>query len=178
MDRRIYTLPTGEEITVKPINALAIQHLTTVKGGSPTKPTPPKVQVGTRKNGKPIYELNPDDPDYKQALEEYKVALKNWENEKNLKLVRYILDRGVETLPPDDYLEDNESYLNGMDESEAKYFWLVDSLEDEDGLQALTEFIMGQTMPTEEGIAESLDTFHAEGERDATSDGLSVQTAS
>lgn len=175
---KIYTLPTGDEIEIKPVNALAIQHLSTVKGGMPKRPLPPRVQVGTKKNGKPRYELNPDDPDYKQALIDHQTQVKNWENEKNLKLVQYILDRGVATEPPIEYLNDNQAYLSDMTDGEIKYFWLIDSLSDEQELQDLTEFIMSQTVPTEEGVEEAMSTFHADGERDTTSDLVSVQTTS
>ena len=160
-----YLLPTGEVIELLPVAGLVIQLLTNSNTGKPRKPKMPHVEIGKSKSGKVRTEPNPDDPDYQQALKEYEEKLSDLETEKTMKMFRYLVEYGVANETPDDFIDSHEFYINDMSEKEIKYFWIVEALgNDQDEMGKFTEAIIGITEPTEAGVAESTEKFHANGQ--------------
>ncbi|PJF33698.1 MAG: hypothetical protein CUN57_01455, partial [Phototrophicales bacterium] len=49
-----------------------------------------------------------------------------------------------------------------------KYYWVLSLMVDPAEMETFTEKLASQTMPTAKGIEQSIDTFHADGERDVT----------
>lgn len=151
---RSYTTRQGVTIPLRPIPSMIIKQLNADTSG---KPKPPVVEttVGTKK----IKEINEHDPDYKAALQ-------TWENDKNERMMIYVISRGVCMEPTAQDIERLHEVAPGLTETRLKFTWVLEWLEDEREMAELMIVIMGQTSPTEQGIRDAESTFQGDDQQD------------
>jgi hypothetical protein len=74
--------------------------------------------------------------------------------------MRYVLTEGVEENPPKDFIKRyKELYFPDATTDELKYLWVASFVPDQDDVSLLMRAIMGQTIPTSEGLEEAAATF-------------------
>lgn len=147
----------GTRLTLLPISKLILERLWNDESGKPKIPIIEVTIAGQYKKNEP----NPEDPAYKQALDE-------WQSAKNIGKVRYLVVHGVAESAPDEFVEEYSSYSPGMSAHDLKYLWVLtlfgpDDESQTDGVRVLTEAITGQTAPTAEGLAKAEATFPSNG---------------
>lgn len=88
--------------------------------------------------------------------EQYLIELAEWKQSRERKLIRYLAIKGVDDLPPYDWMREAESYLpDNYSDNDAKYMWIAEKLEDEQEIQRFYTAIAGLTMATADGIEQS-----------------------
>lgn len=147
----------GTRLTLLPIAKLILERLYNDTSGKPKVPIIEVTIAGQYKRN----EANPEDPDYKQALEK-------WQSEKNIGLARYLVIHGIAESAPDEFIEEYRSYSPGMADHDLKYLWVLTKFGPDDatqtqGVKVLSEAITGQTVPTAEGLAKAEATFPSNG---------------
>lgn len=152
---RTYTTRAGVTLKLRPISSMVIYQLQNDKWGMPQ---PPIVTVKLGPNAKPSKQTNPDDPEYKEALEA-------WQRERGNRFVKYVWDRGILDKCPKEDSERLREFLPGGTEADIHYTWICEQLADDDEIGELTDAIIGQTAPTEAGIAEAEATFPGNSEQ-------------
>jgi hypothetical protein len=145
--------PSGKRLVIQQVSALAIQ---TIQTSGKDKPQPPWVEMEVR-GGLRKRERNPDDPDYRAEL-------KKWESSRGSRLMQYVLCNGVIGEPPADFADEYEAYIDIDNPAEVKMLWIGTLLNNEES-EALTNAIVEMTTPTEEGIAQSEETFQDDSEQ-------------
>jgi hypothetical protein len=154
-ERGMYVTRSGIELALVKVPYLVLERLLNDKSG---RPKPPIVEVtiaGKYKNR----EANPNDPDYKQALGE-------WESEYQFRLFRYLFSKGVQCDVPSEFVKEHLEFFPGSSEAFLQYLFVCTLLEDDpDEIAALSDAIMGQTMPTQSGLEVSADQFQRDGKR-------------
>lgn len=152
-ERGVFVTSTGSELTLRPIPSLILERLYNATAGKPEKPKVPMVEVTIGKSHK-TKEENPNDPDYKAALEQYEKDLNAWEQAKGTRIMMYLLTAGVAGTPPEEFVTDHRFFFPDATTSEMKYIWVASQIPDDD-LEALNLAITGQTKPTAKGLEES-----------------------
>jgi hypothetical protein len=147
-------LGTGSTWRIQKVSAMAVYAIQASQVGKPSIPWV-EVEVGGKLKRR---ERNPDDPDYKKAL-------KSWENERSMVLMRYMILNGVVDEPAEGYEQLIEGLVDTDKADEVKFFWIAEQC-DEVAMGELMEAISEFAMPTEEGIAEAEENFPGEGERE------------
>jgi hypothetical protein len=145
-------LGNGTEWRCQQVSAMALYAIQSSQVGKPGVPWV-EVEVGGKKVRR---ERNPDDPQYKEAL-------KKWENERAMTLMRYMVLNGVLDEPPNGYEELIEGLVDTDNANEVKFMWIAEQC-DEVALAELTEALSNLAQPTEEGVAEAEDRFPPDGE--------------
>jgi hypothetical protein len=152
-ERTYKTRGSGVTYRLRPINAMALYQLQNDKWGLPQ---PPVVEVGIGGKGKRHKEANPDDPEYKEKL-------RLWEQERGNRFIKYVIIKGIEDEPGRAEIDRLKEFLPGGSASDLKYLWVTETLEGEDEIGDIVGAIVGQTIPTEEGVAEAEATFPSDG---------------
>lgn len=160
---RTYTTRRGVVLTLRPIPLTLIRQIKNDKWGMPQPPVE-TVRIGPKKT--PVKQTNPDDP-------AYKLAFAKWEEDCNFRFLAYVFTRGIETEPDPADVERLQEFTPGASPALLKNAWIMEQLADDDEMGTLAELIMGQTMPTQEGVNEAEAEFRSDGERD-TDQELSV----
>lgn len=147
----------GTRLTLLPIAKLILERLYNDQSGKPKVPIIEVTIAGQYKKN----ESNPEDPDYKKALDQ-------WQSEKNIGLARYLVTHGIAESAPEEFADEYRSYAPGMADHDLKYLWVLtkfgpDDASQTEGVKVLSEAITGQTVPTKEGIAKAEATFPGNG---------------
>lgn len=143
----------GTVLTMKPIPKLLLERLYNSQEGKPKVPVVEVMIAGQF----PRKESNPEDPDYKQALEE-------WQTAKNLRIVRFVIINGIVDPAPDCFVRENSEFFPDETEGGMKYLWIVSLLGSEgEDLQLLSEALMSQTAVTEKGVELASNSFPGDG---------------
>lgn len=155
VEDRTYTTITGAVLNLRPVSSVVVQNMRADNYG---KPQPPSVTsfIGPKK--KPVTEVNADDPEYKQRLTA-------WQEEKNLRMTKYVVVKGVENRPSREDKDRLREYFPGADDSVLKFNWVLEALGSDDELGRFVEILIGQTTPTAGGVADSEATFPSDRER-------------
>lgn len=152
--RGVFITSKGEEIQLsnKPVSALIVQQIQ-----NQGKPSIPKVEITLLGKHKQL-EANPEHPGYKAELKE-------WEENSNLAVLRYLCVVGVKGDAPADFIEEHRVFFPNATAAEMKYLWVASRIPDDD-LASFTEAVMGQSVPTAKGLEESANSFRREDQRD------------
>jgi len=167
-ERRIFVARDGTEVRLKPISRLILERLYNHTDG---KPPVPKVEVEIAGHHTRMEE-NPEDPAYKEALE-------NWEGERNLRITRYFLTHGVADNAPDSFVEEYREFFPNANDNEMRYLWMVQLLgeEEREDWKLITQAITGQTAPTAKGIEQAEAAFPGDSQRDSDQPVSAVEPA-
>lgn len=147
-----YTFSDGTSIELKPIPPLLINMVNSSTKG---KPKPPKVEVEYA-NGRKVLEDNAIDPAYLEALDQ-------WNQEKQLRLLKLIYTQGVsgsfyDIAGVDEmlFVEQlvSENYDNPTDE-DLKYVYIAGKLLSSDQIEAFQNAVLQLTVPTQDAIEDS-----------------------
>lgn len=161
---RTHEFPDGTVVHIQDVPPLVLEQILNTEAG---KPQPPEVEVviaGKRRQK----QRNPDDEQYRQSLQA-------WEAEKQKRVMRFLITKGVVDDVPEGFIDEYETYLPpGASYEEFKYLWLGSLMKDEAAITAFTETVVSQAVVTEGGLAESADYFPGDGERQPDH-GLDVQ---
>ena len=148
---RTWTSPsTGQVFKLKPISSALVNKLKSDQRGKPAMPTI-RVNYGTTTQPEWGFEPNPDDLIYKEAYE-------SWQLNNNNRMMMYVYSSGIEIDVPQEFIDSISEFDDTQSVSELKYFYLtaiIPSAEWGD----LTNVILGQTVPTEAGIADATAGF-------------------
>lgn len=157
----------GTRLTLQPIPKMILERLYSDQNGKP-KPPVVEVVIGGQFARK---ETNPDDPAYKQALEE-------WRAQKSMRILKYGLVHGVVENPPTTFIQEYIEYFPDESEAGMKYLWILSLLGSEgEDIRLISEAVVGQTAPTDKGIEIATDSFPRDG-AEHPGDGLpAVETA-
>lgn len=147
-----YTTGLGIKLRLRPVNPIVIGQMQNDQTGKPAIPMV-ETLVGPKKQKHT--EPNPDDPEYKEALEK-------WQAAKYSKFIRYIFTRGVETDPSKEDRERLREFFPGVSLTEIKYNWVAEQLVDDTEIAILTEAIIGINMATKGGIEEAEARFQGD----------------
>lgn len=152
-----YTTRLGVALELRPISSLTLRQLQRDQTG---KPQPPKVEsvVGPKKQK--IVAPNPDDPDYKTALAE-------WQEDRNIRYMAYVLARGVCAEPDEESVERLLEAAPGLTKTSLKYLWVLEQVEDDVEIGEIVGLIVGQTIPTPKGISDAEDRFRSDDQRES-----------
>lgn len=151
VERGVFITSRNEEIELsdKPISALIVQRLT--QEGKPKIPMVKVTLLGRHEQ----LEANPNHPGYVAQLAE-------WETEVSIRILKYLFTIGVKGKPPQSFIDDHLSFFPDASDLDLKYLW-VSSLVPEEDIDAITEAIMGRTLPTNKGVAEAAKSFRGNG---------------
>lgn len=147
-----YTFSDGSTIILKPIPPLLINMVNSSTKG---KPKPPKIEVEYA-NGRRVLEDNASDPTYLESLEQ-------WNQEKQLRLLKLIYTSGVEgdfydIAGVDEMLLVEhlvmENYDNPTNE-DYKYVYIAGKLLSSDQIEAFQNAVLQLTVPTQDAIQDS-----------------------
>lgn len=154
-ERGVYVTRSGIELELVKVPYLVLERLMNDKSG---RPKPPIVEVtiaGKYKHREP----NPNDEGYKQALAE-------WESEYQFRLFRYLFSQGVRCDVPSEFVKTHLEFFPGSSDAFLQYLWVCTLLEDDaDEIAALSDAIMGQSMPTQSGLQDAANGFRRNGQR-------------
>lgn len=145
-------LPNGTEFRLQQVSAMSLYA---IQSSQLDKPKPPFAEITNRK-GKKRRERNPDDPTYQDELA-------TWTNQRQSKLMQYIIANGVTNEIPNGFEEYAEGYVDINNEDALKFFWVSEQLDIED-LETLSDAIIEMAQPSEEGIKDAEETFQSDGE--------------
>lgn len=145
----ITTRGTEIELADHPVSALIVQRIQ--QDGKPKIPMIEVTLLGKHK------QLEPH-----PAHEGYQARLKEWEEESQITLLRYLFVTGTKGNPPQEFVNQQIEFFPNASNSELKYLWVASRLPDED-MGAFTEAVMGRSLPTAKGLDESADSFRSEG---------------
>lgn len=145
--RKMFITSRGNEIELsgKRISSLMLERL--ANKGKPQIPMKEVVLLGKHKQ----LEANSNDPGYLALLEE-------WNAEGKIESLVYIFSIGVKGQPPPEFIDEQREFFPEANATMMKYLWICSQLPDED-IGALSEVILGQSLPTEKGLAQSADSF-------------------
>ena len=142
----VYTSNRGLEIKILPISPMAVGALRSDQTG---KPLPPIVEVNVAGNKRMME--NTDHPDYKARIED-------WESDRNMQMMRYVLAAGTNIPAPADWIETMGAFFPNPTPTNLRVYWLFEQL-DTDEVTDLMDHIMGRSMPTEKGLQIARDRF-------------------
>lgn len=147
-----YTSNRGLAIKIIPISAMAVGALRSDQTG---KPIPPFVEVNIAGNKRMME--NTDDPAYKERM-------KDWENDRNMQMMRYVIAAGTNIPAPADWIETMGNFFPNPTPTNLRVYWLFEQLES-DEVPELMDHIMGLSMPTESGLKLARDRFPSDDQR-------------
>lgn len=120
------------------------------------KPKVPHVEITLMGKHKEIQE-NRNDPSYIQAL-------KDWEGEQQLRILRYMFDIGVKGEPPEWFIDEQTDYFPDASRVDLKYLWVSSLVPDVD-MEAFSDTLIGRFIATAKGLDESAKSFRSEDQR-------------
>jgi hypothetical protein len=149
----VFIASNGNEIELSdhPISALIVQRLQ--QEGKPRIPMIEITLLGKHKQIEPH-----------AGHEGYRARLAEWEEEAQMRLVRYLFVIGTKGTPPQEFIDEQAQFFPNAPDSEMKYLWVASRLPDAD-IGDFREAVMGRTLPAAKGLNESAETFRSEGER-------------
>ncbi len=147
--RGVFITSRGEEIELSPnpVSALIVERLQAE--GKPKIPMVEVLLLGKHKQLEPHV-----------GHEGYQARLKEWEEEAQLKLIRYLFVIGTKGQPPQSFIDEQSPFFPNASDVEMKYLWIASRLPDDD-MAAFTEAVMGRTLPTSKGLDESAESFRS-----------------
>lgn len=149
---RTWTSPsTGLVLKLRPVS---IGLLNRIQADQTGKPKVPMIRVDY--GGEWGTEPNPNDPTYQ---EEYRV----WRSEISTRVAIFTFSFGIDIEVPPDFKAQIEQWHSDPSESEFKYYYIT-AIIPSDEWDSLTTAILGQTAPTEDGIADASAGFPSAGE--------------
>lgn len=152
-ENRTITFEDGTTVKLRKLSTLVIERLRADERG---KPKPP-IQEVTYANNVTAQEENPNDPEYLEKVD-------SWRANRAFLLMRYVISEGIDGTPPESFLTNyRENYFPEATDTELKYLWIATLIPDQEEMTNLMRVIMGQTVPTPEGLAEAADTFPSDG---------------
>lgn len=154
---RVYVTKKGVTLQLNTVSNYAIRHIREDKIGMPQ---PPIVETTLGPKKIKHREANPEDP-------EYKAALNAWNLKQNDKIALYVVTRGVASEPSEEEARELREFTSDVTGAHIKYLWVLEQLIDDDEFAILIPVIMGQTIPTEQGIGAAESRFPGDSERDA-----------
>lgn len=145
--RKMFITSRGNEIELsgQRISSLMVERFAKI-----SKPVVP-LKVVTLLGKHQQLEANPNDPGYLTLLKE-------WNSEQNIANLVYLFNVGIKGQPPSEFVEEQTEFFPEADRKTMKYLWVASQLPDED-INTLSEAILGQSLPTEKGLAQSADSF-------------------
>jgi len=150
-EARTWTSPTtGIALSLRPVSAGLMSKIQSDRRGKPTIPTT-RVNYGTTTAPEWGSEPNPDDLTYKDALEA-------WQSAQSTKVAIYVISAGVQVDVPPEFAAEIAEWDENPSPSELKYFYITKIIPS-DELGDLTNAILSQTVPTEDGIAQATAAF-------------------
>lgn len=151
-EKRVYTFEDGTSVELVDIPPMMIVQVMQSEAGKPPVPVVEVVMRGHKRR-----ETNPNDPDYLAALA-------RWEEAKNNRMIRLVILRGVDNDPPDEFIEAYQSVLDpAAGPDDFKSLWITSLMPTADSVTDFMNAVMGQTVATEAGVAEAMDSFRADG---------------
>lgn len=144
---RTWTSKDGQTFTLRKISAGAMQRIASNPEGKPRIPQV-TVHYGDNQFGT---ESNPNDPAYVEALAD-------WQGRNQYQAMLYTLGNGVVLDVEPDFKQQHLAEFPDASEYEIRYFYLTMLVEINE-LTDLMNAILGQTSPTEDGIAEAEASF-------------------
>lgn len=155
--KRIYKSTGGVVLSLRPISRILVRRMERDTLG---KPKPPIVETEVGPKKVKVKESNPEDPDYKAAL-----AL--WNEDHSERMLIYVLFHGVVEGPSAEEIELLKDVFPGENAMGIKYAWLNELIPNENEIGELSRIIIGQTLPTAEGINDAEARFPGDSERSA-----------
>lgn len=152
IENKTYTTSRGLVIEMFPISGMAVAALRSDQTG---KPLPPITEVSIAGNKRMME--NADDPTYKERIGD-------WENERNMQMMRYVFAKGTNIPAPPKWVEEMAIFFPNPTPVNLRVYWLFEQLDISETTE-LMDGIMSLTMPTESGMALARDRFQSEGER-------------
>ena len=144
---RTWTSPTtGQTFKLKPISLGLMNRIRSDISGKPKIPTI-KVNYGGEWGEEP----NPNDPIYLEALAQWNTDVSN-------RTAIFLFTAGIDISVPGDYRAEVEQYQPGASDLEVKYYFITTLIPSAE-YDSLTNALLGQTAPTEVGIAEATAGF-------------------
>jgi len=148
---RTWTSPsTGLTLKLRPVSIGLLNRIQADQTGKPKVPTI-RVDYG----GEWGTEANPNEPTYQ---EEYAV----WRSGISTRVAVFTYSFGIDIEVPPEFRALVEQWHSDPSDSELKYYY-VTAIIPSDEWEALTSAILGQTAPTEEGIADASAGFPSAG---------------
>jgi len=149
---RTWTSPTnGVVLKLRQVSAGLLAKIQSDRRGKPAIPTI-RVNYGSTTAPEWGTESNPDDPVYKEALA-------NWQSDISNRVAIFVISAGVDIEVPDGYAAEIAEWDERVfTPPELKYFYVTQLIPASE-LALLTDAILSQTVPTEEGIAQATAGF-------------------
>lgn len=144
---RTYTTKSGVLLVLKPIPAILLYQIQMQWDAK--KPPVPMRKVLVR--GHSVTEADPTNKDYQTALAE-------WRNGYLFSTAAVMIKLGIANDAPEDFSAEILDALPEMSAGDLRVTWVYSILEDGE-VENLSGAIMGQTMITEEGLAQAASTF-------------------
>ena len=166
---RKFTFSTGVSVNVKKVSAVAGYEIQRTTPNKPVRPAKPIVNIAEPGESE-MLEYNPDDPVYKAMLDQYDEDFADWNRVSNERFFDYLLQKAVSDNPPKAWLTENGHWIDGKSKVDIKKLWIYEQMSDLDEIETFTEFVLGGAVPTGRGISDSEKKFHADGERDTSSE--------
>lgn len=148
--RGVFITSRGDEIKLsnRPITSLMLERVT--NQGKPRIPQKEVVILGKHKQ----MEANENDPGYLALLKE-------WQDEQNIRVMRYVFTVGTNATPPDDFIEAQAAFFPDATATDLKYLYVASLIPDSD-IDKFTEAVLGRSMATETGLKEAANSFPSE----------------
>lgn len=142
-ERGVFLTSNGNEIELsgQAISSLMLERIT-----NEGKPKIPKQEVTLLGKIKELH-ANPNDPGYLALLKE-------WEEEQNVKVMRYMFCVGAKGQPSQEFVDTHRQFMPDATDLDLKYLWVSSLMPDED-IDKFTEVVLGRTIPTSKGLEEA-----------------------
>lgn len=142
-ERGVFITSRGNEVQLsgQVISSLMLERVT--NEGRPKIPHQEVTLLGKHKE----LHANPNDPGYIALLNE-------WQNEQNVRVLRYVFVVGTKGLPPPDFVEAHRQFLPDATDLDMKYLWVSSLIPDED-IDQFTSAILGKGLTTQKGLEEA-----------------------
>lgn len=157
-EQRTFHTSSGVALKLRPVNPYHLERVQMELERH--KPKPPDIEIDSGK-GRSYWTQNPDDPAYKQALADF-------QRDVGVKTMQFAFYVGVENRAPErdklpEVVKLTLSEMPNATDKDVHYLWVTSLIESEDEFAALLNYLMGQTMVTQEGIAEAEAAFPGDG---------------
>lgn len=148
--RGVFITSRGDEIQLspRPITSLMLERVT-----NQGKPRIPQKEVNIMGKHKQL-EANEQDPGYLALLKE-------WQDNQNVRVMRYIFTVGTNATPPEEFIAAQAEFFPDATETDLKYLYVASLIPDSD-IEKFTEAVLGQSMPTEKGLQAAANSFQSE----------------
>lgn len=138
---------TEIELSGNAVSSLMLERIT--NAGKPKIPMVEVTLLGKHKQ----MQANPNEPGYLALLKE-------WENEQNVNMMRYVFNVGAKGQPPQEFIELQAPFFPDATSADFKYLWVSSKLPDED-INSFIETILGKSIATAKGVEQAADSFRS-----------------